>query len=99
MTTTPPVDDPEWVAHVQGRLALPKNARLRHVGGALLVVPGRSVHFSNRCALADWEAIIPGVRPGGRLALTPAINGFTPEPEFGSHQGVGLGAASRLVRA
>jgi hypothetical protein len=74
--------DPEWVAHAQGALRLPKNARLRYADGALLVVPGRSAHFRNRFKLADWAGSIPGARAGGRFSLTPAVNGFTPEPEF-----------------
>jgi Uma2 family endonuclease len=74
--------DAEWVASIQGALDGLKSMRLRYANGALLVVPTRSAHFSNRFGLGLWARSIPGVRGAGSFSLMPAIAGYAPEPDF-----------------
>ena len=77
--------DASWVAATQrdlDALNLPKNAKLRFVDGAFLLVPVTTAHADARFLLRMWARGIPGVRGVGEFKLVPAIEGYSPEPDF-----------------
>lgn len=78
--------DAEWVAATQrhlGRLDIPMSMKVRYTGdGAFLLAPLTFAHFENAHALVSWGRSIPGVRTAGKFTLLPAIDGYTPEPDF-----------------
>lgn len=74
--------DQEWVAAVQRDLDVPKSVRVRYTDGAFLMVPVTFAHFENSYALVAWGRTVPGVKAVGEFKLLPALDGYSPEPDF-----------------
>jgi Uma2 family endonuclease len=68
--------------YAQAHLRMPKSVRLRLTGNGLTLVPVTHAHRTTRRRIANQiEAALPGWSPVGEFRVTPAREGYKPEPD------------------
>lgn len=72
----------DWIDFVQERLQVPKSARLRLTTNGLMLVPVTHAHTATQRRIQNQiEAALPGWTPVGEFQITPAREGYKPEPD------------------
>jgi Uma2 family endonuclease len=72
----------DWVGFAQEQVQVPKSVRLRLTRNGLTLVPITHAHRTTQRRIENQiEAALPGWTPVGEFQVTPAREGYKPEPD------------------